>query len=93
MKALVIQSFLTLCNPMDCSLLGTSVLGILQARILESLAILFSRGSFPPGDQTQVSCIAGEFFTVWANQALNAHVFPKNKTVFSNLLNLIQEKI
>ena len=47
-----VQSCPTLCNPMDCSLPGSSVLGILQARILEWVAIPFSRGSSRPGDQT-----------------------------------------
>ena len=56
----------TLCNPMDCSLPGTSVSGIFQARILEWIAIPFSRGSFQSRDQTQVSYIAGRFFTFWA---------------------------
>ena len=51
---------------MDCSLLGSSVHGILQTSILELLAIPFSRGSSWPGEWTQVSCIAGRFFTVWA---------------------------
>ena len=50
-------------QPMDCSLPGSSVHGILQARILEWVAIPFSRGSSQPRDRTQVSCIAGEFFT------------------------------
>ena len=45
MKVLVNQSCLTLCNLMDCSLPGSSVHGILQARILEWVAIPFSRGS------------------------------------------------
>ena len=44
---LVVQSCLTLCDPMDCSLPGSSVHGILHARILESVAIPFSRGFFP----------------------------------------------
>ena len=43
-----------------------TVHGILQARILESVAIPFSYGSSQPRDQTQVSCIAGRFFTNWA---------------------------
>ena len=43
-------------------------IGILQARILKWVAILSSRASFQPGDQTQVSCIAGWFFTVWATR-------------------------
>jgi len=46
---------------MDCSLPGSFVHGILQARILEWVAISFSRGSFQPRNQTQVSCIAGRF--------------------------------
>ena len=63
------SSFLTLCDPMDCSLLGSSVHGILQARILEWVAIPFSRGSSRPRDWTHlsnVSCITGRFFTTGA---------------------------
>ena len=45
------------CDPMDCSLPGSSVHGILQARILEWVAIFFSRGSFQPRDRTHVSCL------------------------------------
>ena len=48
---------------MDCSLPGSSVHGILQARILEWVAIPSSRGSSQPKDPTQVSCLAGRFFT------------------------------
>ena len=59
----VAQSYSTLCNPVDYSLSGSSVHGILQARILEWVAIAFSRESCRPRDQTQVSCIAGGFFT------------------------------
>ena len=51
---------------MDCRLPGSSVHGILQARILEWVAIAFSRGSSQCRDQTRVSHIAGRFFTVWA---------------------------
>jgi len=47
---------------MDCSPSGSTVHGILQARILEWVAMLFFRGSSQPRDQTQVSCIAGGFF-------------------------------
>ena len=54
-KALVAQSCATLCDPMDCSLPGSSVHGILQARILEWVAILFSKGSSPPRDQIRLS--------------------------------------
>ena len=60
---LVTQSCLTLCDPMDCSPPGSSVHGILQARILGWVAIPFSRGSSPPRDRTHVPCIAGRFFT------------------------------
>ena len=60
-EVLVTQSCLILCNLMDYT-----VYGILQARILEWVAILFSRGSSQPRDQTQVSRIAGGFFTNWA---------------------------
>ena len=51
------------CDPIDCSLPGFSVHGILQARILELVAISFSRVSSQPKNQTEVSCIAGRFFT------------------------------
>ena len=61
---LVAQSCLTLCNPMDCSPSGSSVCGILQARILEWVSMPSSRGSSKPRDQTQVSPIAGRFFTI-----------------------------
>ena len=53
----------TLCEPMDCISPGSSVHGILQARILEWVAISFSRGSYPPKNQTHVSHTAGGFFT------------------------------
>ena len=49
---------LTLCNPMDCSPPGFTVHGILQARMLEQVVISFSRESFWPRDQTQLSCIS-----------------------------------
>ena len=63
MLYLVSQSYLTLCCPMDCSPLDSSVHGISQARILEWVAMPSSRGSSRPRDQTQLSCIAGRFFT------------------------------
>ena len=62
-EVLVAQSCPTLCYSMDCSPPGSSVHGILQARILEWVAITFSRGSSWPRDWTQASCIAGRFFT------------------------------
>ena len=67
-SVLVTQLCPTLCNPMDCSLPGSSVQEIFQARILECVAISFSRGSSQPRNQTQVSCIAGRFFTLWATE-------------------------
>ena len=62
------QSYLTLCNPMDYSPPGSSVHGILPARILEWVAISFSRGSSQPRDRTQVSCIADRCFILWATR-------------------------
>ena len=62
---LIVQSCLTLCDPVDCSPPGSSVHGILQERMLECVATPFSRGSSWPRDRTQVSCIAGRLFTVW----------------------------
>ena len=63
-SVLVAQSSLTLCAHMDCSPPGSSVHGILQARILEWVAMLFSRESSQPRDLIQVSHMAGRFFTV-----------------------------
>ena len=63
--ALVAQSCPTSCDPTDCSLSGSSVRGIIQVTKLEWVAISFSRGSSPPRDWTQVSCVAGRFFTIW----------------------------
>ena len=62
----VAQSCPTLCDPVDCSLPGSSPHGILQARILEWLAISFSRGSSQLRDRTQVFHIAGRHFNLRA---------------------------
>ena len=59
---------LTLGNPMDCSLPGSSVHGILQARILEWVTISFSRGSSRPRDQSWISHIGGRCFNLWATR-------------------------
>ena len=67
-KLLVTQSCLTPCDPMDCSLPGSSVQEILQARILGWGAIFSSRGSSLPRDQNCVCCGAGGFFTIWATR-------------------------
>ena len=56
-------SHMRLWNPMDCSPSGSSIHGILQARILDWVAISFLRGSSQPRDQIHVSCLAGRFFT------------------------------
>ena len=63
MKVKVTQLCLTLCDPMDYT-----VYGILQARMLEWVAGPFSRVSSQTRDQTQVSRIAGRFYTSWANR-------------------------
>ena len=60
------QSCPTLCDPMDYSLPGSSIHGILQARLLEWVAISFSRGSSRPRNGACVSCIAGSLFICWA---------------------------
>ena len=65
----VAQSCLTLCDPMDCSPPGSSIHGILQARILEWVAISFSRGSSQPRDWTQISWIACRCFNLWATSS------------------------
>ena len=67
----VVQSCPNLCDPMDCSVLGSSIHGIFQARILEWVAISFARRSFQPRDWTLVSCIVGRRFTVWATREVN----------------------
>ena len=74
-----LQSCPTLCDPMDCSLPGSSVHGILLARIVEWVTMPSYRGSSSSRDQTPVSCvscIAGRFFTHWAT--LEAQSLDKN---------------
>ena len=68
MCVLVAQSCPTLCSSTDHSPPGSSVHGILQARILQWVAVPFFRGSSQPRDQTQVSHIAGRLFTIWAKR-------------------------
>ena len=80
---LVTKSCPTLCGPVDCSPPGSSVHGILQARILEWAAISFFRGSSPPRDRTQVSCTAGRFLTNWATRE---PYHPGDATIFSQSL-------
>ena len=64
----VAQSCLTLCEPMNCSLPGSSIHGVFQTRVPEWIAISFSRGSSRPRDRTRVSHIVGRHFTVWATR-------------------------
>ena len=65
---LVTQSCPTLCNPINWSPPGSSIHGILQARVLEWVAISFSRESSKPRDQTRVSQIPGRCFNLWATR-------------------------
>ena len=64
----VAQLCMTICNPIHCSLLGSSVPGIFQARGLKWVAISFSRGSSQLREQTQLSRVAGRRFTLWATR-------------------------
>ena len=85
-KVSVAQSCLTLCNPMNCSLPGSSVHGILQARILKWVAIPFSKGSSWPRDQTWVSYNAGRFFSLShqgspREEISRCHFTFKNRTI------------
>ena len=81
---LVSQSCPILC-PVDCSLPGSSIHGIFQARILKWVAISFSRGSSWPRDRTWVSCITGRLLTIWATkEALYLTIF----TCFTNFISI-----
>ena len=66
----VAKSYPTLCDPMDCSLPGSTVYGIFQARILEWVAISFSRRSSQTRDWSWVSHIVGRRYTVWATREI-----------------------
>ena len=66
----VAQSCSTLCDSVDCSLQCSPVHEIFQARVLEWVAISFSRGSSQPRDQTWVSRIVGRCFTIWATREI-----------------------
>ena len=69
---------------MDRSLPGLSIHGIFQARVLEWVAISFSRGSSQPRDWTQVSCIAGRRFNLWATREALMSTLPPPKKVTKN---------
>ena len=60
---------------MDCNPPDSSVHGIYQARILEGVAVPFSRVSCPPRDWTQISCIVGRFLTIWATKEADIYLY------------------
>ena len=66
-------------GPVDCSLPGSSAHGILQARILEWVANSFSRGSSQPRDRTEVSCLTGRHFALWATREGRSYFATKKK--------------
>ena len=82
----------TLCNPINCSLPGSSVHGIFQARVLEWVAISFSRGSSQPRDQTQVSCIIGRCFTVSATREVIPYLLFPVRSLHFFLTTLLTEQ-
>jgi len=71
----VAQSCPTLCDPMDCSLQCSSVHEIFQARVLEWVAISFSRGSSQPRDRIWISHIVGRRFTVRATREVQIYAY------------------
>ena len=71
----------SLSHAMDCSLPGSSVHRILQAKIFVWVVISFSRGSSCPSSQTPVSCTAGRFFTIWATREAPCYVGAHQKQV------------
>ena len=98
--SLVTKSCPTLCDPMDCNLPVSSVHGISQARILEQIAIFFSRGSSQPKDQTHIFCIGNGFFITeppgerkteeMTLMGKTIWVFGKDKWVFQDTLELMK---
>ena len=80
MHAKSLQPCSTLCDPMNCSLPGSFVHGILQARILEWVAIPLSRGSSWPRNRTQISYTTGRFFTIWTTRKVPMVHQKKKKT-------------
>ena len=75
---LVVPSCLTLCDPMDCTLPGSSVNGILQARTLEWVAMPSSRGSSKPGIKVRSRALAGRFFITWATKEAHRGLNPSS---------------
>ena len=72
---LVAQLCPTLCDPMDCSPPGSSIHGIIRARVLEWIVIPFSKASFWPRGRIWVSCITYGFFTIWATREIHICIF------------------
>ena len=89
------QSCLTLCSSRDCSSPGSSIHGILQARILEWVAIPFSRGSSQPRDWNRVSCIAGKFFTIWTTSLffIGMHFLSKELNQINSVVNFLDHQV
>ena len=92
-KIEVAQLCLTLHGPMDCSLPGSSAHGIFQARVLEWVAISFSRGSSWPRDQTCVSHIVGRCFTIWTTKEVISEVIDISPGTVDSSLCFIQPSI
>ena len=84
-----VKSCPTLCNPMGCSLPGSSVHGIFQAIVLEWIAISFSRGSSQPRDRTWVPPIVDRRFTVWATRAVTYTMVWNKKSTRRKLESLL----
>ena len=83
-----LESCPTLFDPMDCSPPGSSLHEILQARILEQVAVSFFRGSSQPWDQTHiscVSCIAGRLFTAEPSGKSN-YIMDNSQTMASEYM-------
>ena len=88
------QSWPTLCDPMDCSLRGSSVHWIFKARVLEWVAISFSRGFSQPRDRTQVSHIANRRFTVWATKSPAFFVYLDNSLLlYVSIANIFSQSV
>ena len=86
-EVLVVQLCLTLCNPIDYSPSGSSVHAIFQTRILEWVAMPFSKRSSWPRDQTRVSCIVERFFTIWAT-SVTIYIREKLKHIHTCLIHI-----
>ena len=87
----VAQSCSTLCDLMDCSLQCSSIHGIFQARVLEWVAICFSRGSSWPRDWILISCIVGRCFTIWATREEVPNLFLTTSSSYFFILNVFPE--